>query len=330
MRFSILIILAVLFCNLTSLEAQSCCSGGVPLSSQLGLPASEAGVLQINLSYDLNVLNTLKVGTTKLEDDSRNRKTHSGLLQLAYSWTNRFAVEGFFSFLSQKRSIIRSNTGTNTESTQGIGDAVLLFKYQLFSAAQSSTIAQIALGTKVPIGSYDQLSSDGLVLNAELQPGSGAWDGIAWGQLVHSLNWRPSMSWSTTFTFSRKGVNKNYFGGNQEYKFGNEWQIIAGLSDRLTWGGQLLAPSLSLRYRDAQPDRIDGFDLPSTGGQWLFLRPALSYWWSPDLSTNLSFELPLYGKVIGTQFSPTYRLNIGFFYKMRIKKDTATTHSFDP
>jgi len=35
--------------------SQTCCSGGVPLSSNLGLPASDKGVLQLSLSYDLNV-----------------------------------------------------------------------------------------------------------------------------------------------------------------------------------------------------------------------------------------------------------------------------------
>ena len=74
--------------------------------------------------------------------------------------------------------------------------------------------------------------------------------------------------------------------------------------------------------RDARADRVDGFDLPSTGGKWLFLRPAFSYWWTSDLASNMSVELPLYAEVIGTQFSPTYRINIGFFYRLAMRKTT--------
>ncbi|MEM1322845.1 MAG: transporter [Bacteroidota bacterium] len=295
--------------------AQSCCSGGVPLSSNLGLPASQAGVLQLNLSYDLNVLNTLKVERERLDDDSRNRITHSALLQLSYSLTDRWAVEGFFSFLRQERRI-NQEVSSSLEAAQGIGDAVFLLKYKLWATAQEETVWQIALGAKAPTGPYDRRSGSGLILNAELQPGGGAWDGILWSQLTHSMDWRPSMSFSTTATYSRKGENEDYLNGSQHYKFGDEWQLIVGLSDQLALGKRLLDPSLSFRYRNAQPDLVDGFDLPSTGGQWVFLNPAFSYWWSSNLASNASVELPVYAKVIGTQFSPTFRLNIGFFYRI--------------
>lgn len=39
---------------------QTCCSGGVPLSSNLGLPTGEQGTIQMALTYDLNVFRNLK------------------------------------------------------------------------------------------------------------------------------------------------------------------------------------------------------------------------------------------------------------------------------
>ena len=80
---------------------QTCCSGGVPLSSNLGLPTGEAKTFQIAMTYDLNVLETLKTGKQRLEDDSRSRRTHSGILELGYSFTDRFSMDGFFSFVRQ-------------------------------------------------------------------------------------------------------------------------------------------------------------------------------------------------------------------------------------
>ena len=78
-----------------SLRSQTCCSGGVPLSSNLGLPASEAKTLQFALTYDLNVLETLKTGRQTLEDNSRSRKTHSGILEVGYGFTDKFSIDGF-------------------------------------------------------------------------------------------------------------------------------------------------------------------------------------------------------------------------------------------
>ncbi len=40
--------------------AQTCCSGGVPLSGNIGFEGSNRGTLQMELGYDLNYISTLK------------------------------------------------------------------------------------------------------------------------------------------------------------------------------------------------------------------------------------------------------------------------------
>lgn len=97
-----------------TLPAQTCCSGGVPLSSNLGLPPSDGNTIQFNLSYDLNTLSTLKAGAEELDDDSRRRQTHSVLFQMGYSLSDRFAVDVFFSWVLQTRQINQfGNTNNN-------------------------------------------------------------------------------------------------------------------------------------------------------------------------------------------------------------------------
>ena len=79
------------------LLSQTCCSGGVPLSNNLGLPNEGKGAATIGLNYDYNHLNTLNAGSDKLDDDSRLRNTNSVLLNLGYSFTDRLSVEALFS-----------------------------------------------------------------------------------------------------------------------------------------------------------------------------------------------------------------------------------------
>ena len=55
-----------------SLFSQACCSGGVPISSNLGLGASTAGTFQFQLTYDHNTLKDLLASSERLDDD-RNR-----------------------------------------------------------------------------------------------------------------------------------------------------------------------------------------------------------------------------------------------------------------
>ena len=89
---SFLCILSTLYT--LSYNAQTCCSGGIPLSNNIGMPISEKGILQIGVNYDYNNLNTLNSGTETLNDNSRLRTTHSVLLNASYAITNKFFSRG--------------------------------------------------------------------------------------------------------------------------------------------------------------------------------------------------------------------------------------------
>jgi len=313
-----LIFLLVTLFSPVLIIGQTCCSGGVPISSSLGLPSGTPSTLQLSLNYDLNVLQTLKTGREGLNDDSRTRRTHSALFQAGYSLTDRISVDALFSWVWQERSINQFGNNDFT-STNGIGDAVLLFKYKLYSTADNRTTVTTALGAKAPLGQSDLKRNDGLTINADLQPGSGAWDGIAWGQLVHVLNLRPSMSYNATAVYGFKGKNNSYL-GSQTYQFGNELQLTAGLADRFLIGQVIIDPSVSLRFRHVRPDRLNDNDLPSTGGTWVFVNPGFSYWLTPQYAFTTRLEIPLYANITGTQVTPTYRINIGLSAKINLKK----------
>lgn len=311
----LLVFLSILY--LTELGAQTCCSGGVPLSNNLGLPASDAKTLQFALTYDLNVLRTLKTGRQTLADNARNRKTHSGIFEVGYSFSDKFSADGFFSFVRQERTINQFGN-TNFSATNGVGDAVLLLKYKVWASTGTTTVLQIGAGPKIPIGGTNRRNIQGLALNADMQPGSGAWDGILFAQFSHVLGFRPSMSLVATSTYGIKGKNDNYF-DVQTYQFGKEFQFNIGLSDRFLVSKSIIDLSILFQYRNQKPDQIDGVDLPSTGGNWVFVNPNLAYWISPDFSLNIGVSLPLLANLSGTQVTPTYRFTTGIFYRISKK-----------
>lgn len=299
-------------------QAQTCCSGGVPISSNLGLPVADAGILQVSLRYDLNDLNTLKSGTQTLEDDSRSRKTHSVLWQIGYSITARLSTDILFSWVKQER-LIRQFGQTDFTQTNGLGDAVLLLKYRVWQAKRSASSFSTGLGIKAPVGAADLRNDDGLTIIADLQPGTGAWDKLLWAQALILFSARPGMSLSSTSVFSIKGINQLYL-GSQQYRFGNEWQWLLSWSDRHRLGTKNIDLALVWRYRSVQADLLNEQTLPSTGGKWLFVQPGLSYWLQPDLSLSAYAEWPAYAQVQGTQTAPSYRFNTGILYRVSLKK----------
>lgn len=303
----------------TQINAQTCCSGGIPLSNNIGLSQQEKGTIQMSLNYDYNHLNTLNSGTKTLNDNSRLRITHSILLNSNYSITNRLSVEGLFTWVNQRRKISQFGN-ENLDQTSGIGDAVLLLKYHFPEILGNESNIGIGLGLKIPLGSSTETNDQGIILNADLQPGSNAWDMIYWTSFSKNFNFRPSLTVSSRAIYRNTGTNNSYF-ENSSYKFGNEFQGFISFSDQFTLFKTLTSPSLSFKYRKARQDKINGFDLDNTGGNWVSIIPNFAINLTPNLTFSMKAELPIYNNVDGTQLTPTYRMTSGLLLKISPKKN---------
>ena len=314
---NIFITLALLFVQQS--YSQTCCSGGVPLSNNLGLPNEGKGVLNIGLNYDYNNLNTLNAGSDELDDDSRKRITNSILLGTGYAITDNFAVETLFSWVNQTRTITQFGNENFTETT-GIGDAVLLVKYSIPDILGTKTVLNIGVGTKVPLGESDITTDQGILLTADLQPGSGAWDGLSWLSVSKGVGFRPSATLSGSFTYRFTGKNNDYLNNTSIYEFGDVMQANIGYTDQFLLFNTVFNPGLIVKYRKALSDKINDSDLPNTGGEWVFVRPEITANITPDLGLALRLEIPFYSYVEGTQLTPTLRFSGGLFFKFNTKK----------
>ncbi len=313
------IFLILLFAIGQSSFAQTCCSGGVPLSNNLGLPNEGKKTVVIGVTYDYNNLNTLNAGSATLDDDSRLRITNSVLLNMNYALTDKFSIEGLFSWVNQTRTITQFGNESLTE-TSGIGDAVFLLKYTIDSVLGNRSVLNIGIGGKAPFGRSDLASEEGVQLTADLQPGSGAWDLIGWLSIAKNMGFRPSAALSASFTYRLTGANDSYLDNTSVYEFGNVLQGNLGYADQLFFFNTIFMPGLIFKYRKAFEDQVDTFDLPNTGGQWVFIRPELGVQLTPRLVLNARVEIPLYSEVVGTQLTPTVRFTSGLSYKFPSKQ----------
>ncbi len=305
--------------NISFVQAQTCCSGGVPLSSNLGMPPGNKGTWQFSISYDQNVLKALKEGNTKLNDRSRERLTRSILFEAGYGFSERILVDVFFSFVGQERTI-RQFGNTDFVSTSGLGDLALLFKYRITDPADTRQNLLAGGGPKIPTGRTDFTREDGIRLNADLQPGSGAWDFLLYGLYNRNFGFRPSMGLTSSIVYSFKGKNPDYFNG-QSYHFGNELLAQISVTDKVNLGTEVFDVSITFRYRNQDVDKFNESILPNTGGRFLFLTPGASWFIAPSLAINLSGDIPLFTYVEGTQLAPAYRINIGVFLSISKKSN---------
>ena len=312
--------LGLCFINLTN--SQTCCSGGIPLSNNLGLEFSEVKTALIGISYDFNNLNTLKNDSETLDDDSRLRTTHSVLINTGYSFSEKLSVEGLFTWVNQRR-IISQFGSENLDQTYGLGDAVVLARYKIINNIKKNWSVNLGFGVKIPVGSSIETNDQGITLNADLQPGSNAWDLIYLLGTSKTFDFRPTMTFSTRIVYRQPGVNESYF-GNSTYQFGNELQTYLSISDQFIIKKTLINPGITIKYRNAVKDQTQGFDIPNTGGDWVFLIPNFSIQLFQNISFNAAAELPLYSRPDGIQLTPTYRLTTGFLFNLFNKPQVVT------
>jgi hypothetical protein len=235
------------------------------------------------------------------------------LLKTGYSINNWFAIDALFSYVLHERKITFKNQ-TNIEKAHGLGDAVVMAKFILSNISLSGSELQLGMGPKLPLGRTDRTKKNNILLNADMQPGSGSWDLITWAYYARQFIKRPTLVTSVRMVGRINGKNTGYF-GSQTYRFGNSAQLHVGIGDQVGWRNSLISPSLSFRFRYAGSDLINGQMLDNTGGKWISVSPALS-WHLGQQGSILHFvpELPLYSNVDGTQLTPSFRMQVGYYH----------------
>ncbi len=297
-------------------KGQTCCSGGVPISNSLGLPFSSKSSFQASVSYDYHNLNTLFQEKERLEDKSRERETHTSLIQLGTVFNNGLSFETLIPYIIQERKIATTK-GTDIARTSGLGDVLGLVNYQ---KQIKYSILSVGIGLKAPTGSIDNRNSLGILLNADLQPGTGSWDVLPVFRWVRSLKNKPNTSIYSTVIAALKGTDKEYQQG-LSYKFGNEQQLTVGLSSQQYFLKSLWNTGVGLRFRNVQKNETNGQTISSTGGRWLLLNGNIGYWLIPEKSNlTISADIPVYNGINGLQNVPTYRLNCSIYCLLNYKE----------
>ncbi len=311
--FKFLYIFSVLVLLTSGLKAQTCCSGGIPISANISFENQTGDTWQIGMDGDFNALYTLKDGTQILNDDSRQRNIYSVLLRGGYNITENTVAGIILPYIRQER-IIKALGTENYEFTQGPGDIILFAQYLLpFSNYQNSF--QVGLGSKLPTGPSNLKNQNNISFNMDMQPGTGSADWLLWGSIDRNFTNIPTMTFSTQFLYRLNGVNNSYL-GTETYHFGNEWQIIAGISKQLMIKSEIFNTSAFMKVRQMNKNNINDLKIQGTGGLWVYIIPSVVYKMSQNINLSVIPEIPVYTKLNGTQLTTSFRIKLGISYQI--------------
>ena len=316
--YSAALVLILSFSVFQPVSGQGCCSGGAPISANLGFGTAPQRTFQAALNFDLNHLNRLKDGDRLLTGNNRTRDTYSILLNLGYTFIPRFSLDiTLVPYVRQVRVVEFNNTISDHTIVEGIGDMVILPKFLVTSPANSNNQLQLAIGAKLPTG-HSSIKVNSIEANPDLQPGSGSWDVLFWSNYYHSFKSRPSLGLTSTLNFRLTGPNEQYL-ETHIYEFGDDFHWLNTISDQFVLNRLILTPSVGVRYRFISSTEIDLNLLDNSGGNWVttVLGLALQLYQLPTFT--ILAELPIYSNVEGIQLSTSYRLSIGIQYQFGFK-----------
>ncbi|MGM0587256.1 MAG: hypothetical protein ACQETE_02465 [Bacteroidota bacterium] len=295
-----------------NLQAQTCSCAGAPLIGTQSLGTTAAGQLTTGLTYQYNDISSIFIGSEKINNQTIRRHTQTLLLEANYGITDRFSISGTFTYIQKFRETgLQTPNVSESLTTRGIGDGLVLLKYVIHPYTLWTPF-EIAVGggAKLPIGSFS-LSNNGLPLNADMQPGTGAWDGVIWTYLAKTFP-AQSITLFTNNTYRYTGSAER-FNTDDLFEFGNELVLRLGISGPIPFGDRLSYTVIS-QYRSTSSDLRNNAPLPTTGGQWLSIKPQLHISLTDRIQLRIAGKKPIYQHLNGIQPSTTFTLSGSLFY----------------
>jgi hypothetical protein len=175
-------------------------------------------------------------------------------------------------------------------SGTGLGDAMALVKYRFYrrDSERGTTQASVSFGPKIPTGRTDVKDTNGLLLPASLQPGSGSTD------VFLGLNW----TYTGLFNFKRLVADEDFHSllrsqGTQRARLGSDiesrfWLSYRPYESKNVTREWFIGPVLT--WLHSGDDHIAGMAQPASGGDVLLagattyvgLRPGMHIWLGVD------------------------------------------------
>jgi len=297
-------------------NAQTCCTAGAPISSNLEISNGEKHSLLVQLSYEYKSINLLIDENKRLTNDPRSRFGQNLSLKLDYILSQKFAVSAIIPGVQQGRSTI-----SQSQRSFGLGDVTLITQYAILSKPKSAL--NLAAGIKLPLGKVNHRDGSNIFLSPDMQSGSGSFDFIVRSSYNLTGFVFPLLSANASALYRKNGLNDSFgstenFGG-RSFGFGDNAIFVFGLKYLLDYKQGFLIPDLAIKYRWGSANREETTLAPNSGGHWLSIPFGLSYDLDGTKTIRFYSELPVYQKLKGLQITTDFIVGLQLSYLIKTK-----------
>lgn len=301
-------------------QAQTCSCAGTPLTAAQGTGAG-AGQWLIGVTAEHHEISRVFTGSTRVGDETA-RWTRTLLFEIHYGLSDRVNLSATWAYAGKERATgVGTSVSGTTLRTDGPGDALFMVRYTLLKPHLFNRFHLAAgVGAKAPVG-RSSLSVGGHPLNADMQPGTGSWDGLL--TLDGGISFpRIGADLVLSTSYRRAGTNER-FDAQDQYRFGHDTAAAAGAAFRLS--GDRIGAAVMLQFRHATHDRRNEAEVFNTGGRWLYLNPSVQAGLGGRLAVRSSGRMPLTQHLNGTQPSTSFSASLSLFLTLGSQENEITT-----
>ncbi len=319
----------VLACILVFMYCSIAVAGGeCPMHSSMAAASTGDGKVGLQLQYEYTYMKTLREGSdsttpdkvldNKMSDPATMRfSVPTEMIMKKYTLAANYAPSDKFQLvlavpyvvndmdmrMAMRMGMMVTKSDSSMDTVDGLGDITLMGLYNLYSdsAIKPAKSISVGLGIKTPTGDDDVKKSNGDLVHAMMQPGTGSWDPLFLINALHSME---------ALSFQFNGMYHLTTKGKEGYEFGD--MVSADVIARYK-ALQAFSLGLGLNFIHAAKDKDhDGkFSKPATsmidntentGITAFYLSPELRV---KFLNTGGSFliryQKPIYQHVNGIQ-----------------------------
>jgi hypothetical protein len=255
----------------------------------------------------------LSVGTLYQDGSKTANADHELETHLTQQYTLFYALSKSVSLsalvpVPRRHSEQISSEGLMVTGNQfGIGDVAFLVRYKPYvgHGMESTYILSFVGGLKLPTGRTDGRDSQGDLLDAHVQLGTGSTDVLV-GASGFAAAGQTAFIVNVLGGFTGKGSNGHQFGNTLNYDATVRYGILPESYD----SPQLFA-TVSLNGELRGHERQDGILDQNSGGNVLYISPGLQLFVTPALTLELSYQQPIVHSLFGQQLGEDYRFVSG-------------------
>jgi hypothetical protein len=333
----IMMIIAGLYLSLTpkAEAAGLCCqlSSGVQ-ESLSGVAAPGTDEVSFQLNYSFTRMDKFKEGSSsRTLDDIKAQGRYTSLpttmdmfkytLTAGYGFTPK--LKAFVSLPYIRNTMdMTSYKGTTMgwmdmtmSPVYGLGDATVMGLYRLYvnREIRPTDVVTLGFGIKTPTGSSTEKKSNGSLIHAHMQPGTGSWDplfSLLYTRMMDSFLLQADATYQLT-TRNNEGYefgDSLALNATGKYAVIKEFNVLLGL----TLLNVNRAKDKNGKYYDPTTNASLIDDPANTGGESLWFSPGIQILPIKNGMIDFKYQVPVWEKVNGVQLVSSYRYLLGISY----------------